>query len=228
VIDPAYLAEEEGRRELFAWFLQALGGYAVRGRRLLEIGSNVGLFLRVASDGGWEARGIEPSKWAVQMGREHYGVDLWEGTMEELEQPDGSADMIVMLDVLEHLIDPLSSLKRLRSLLDDEGLLVLSTVDLSGLHSRLRGGAWPWFIRSHLHYFSPEILHSMLRLSGFRMVEWDTVPRSFHLSYLAHRAASTLGPLGKAMDKVARVFDPRVPVGWLGDITFVAARPAAA
>jgi hypothetical protein len=130
-----------------------------------------------------------------------------------------------MLDVLEHLSHPVDGLSRLRKVIDDEGLLILSTVNLSGLHARLRDGNWPWFIRSHLHYFSPETLHATLSAAGFRMIQWEIVPRAFHLSYIAHRAAGAGSGLGEIAQRVAQVADPKLPVGWLGDIVFVAARP---
>jgi glycosyltransferase involved in cell wall biosynthesis/2-polyprenyl-3-methyl-5-hydroxy-6-metoxy-1,4-benzoquinol methylase len=225
VVDDMYLAEEQARRELFGWIADAMGGYALRGRKLLEVGANVGLFLAVAAERGWDVRGIEPSKWAVQEGVRKFGVALRQGVIEELDEPAGSADVIVMLDVLEHLGDPLEALRTLRGVVDDEGMLVLSTVNLSGLHARLRDGNWPWFIRSHLHYFSPETLHAMLKQAGFTMVQWEIVPRTFHLSYIVHRAAGSHGALGVAADKITRFIDPKLPVGWLGDIAFVAARP---
>ncbi|MCA1834601.1 MAG: bifunctional glycosyltransferase/class I SAM-dependent methyltransferase [Actinomycetota bacterium] len=225
VVDEAYLQEELARRELFGWILDAMGDYHTPGRRLIEIGSNMGLFLHVARNRGWQARGIEPSKWAVEQGVERYGVDLKQGTVEDLADEPKSADVVVMLDVLEHLSDPLDALKKLRPMLADDGLLVLSTVNLSGLHARLRDGNWPWFIRSHLYYFSEETLHAMLVHAGFKLVEWAIVPRSFHLSYIAHRAGESQGALGRAIKKASEVIDPKLPVGWLGDITFIAARP---
>jgi SAM-dependent methyltransferase len=225
VVDEDYLMEEANRRVLFEWFLRTLDAYALRGRNLFEVGSHVGLFLATARDAGWNARGIEPSKWAVQTGLERFGVDLRRGNVEELDEPDGSADVAVMLDVLEHLVDPLAALKAVRRVVDPEGLLVLSTVNLSGLHARLRKDRWPWFIRSHLHYFSPETLAAMLRDSGFRLVRWELVPRSFRLSYIAKRAREH-GAIGALLNGVGAVADPAVPLGWLGDIAFVAARPA--
>ena len=224
VVDEQYLREEESRRELFSWFVDALEAYVVPGRRLLEIGSNMGLFLSVAAKAGWDARGVEPSKWAVDEGRKRFAVNLEQGTLETIDEGKKS-DIVVMLDVLEHLVDPLEGLRKARRLTEDDGLLVLSTVNLSGLHARLRKERWPWFIRSHLHYFSEETLHSMLEAAGFRMVEWDIVPRSFHLSYITYRATSSHAGLGTLAEKAAKIADPKVPVGWLGDITFIAARP---
>jgi 2-polyprenyl-3-methyl-5-hydroxy-6-metoxy-1,4-benzoquinol methylase len=225
VVDENYLGEEQGRRELFAWVLRVMGGYLVRGDRLLEIGANVGLFLDTARRAGWSARGIEPSRWAVETGHERFGVDLEQMPLEQLADPPRSADAVVLLDVLEHVIDPLEALRRLRPLLDDEGLLALSTVNLAGLHGRLRGEKWPWLIRPHLHYFTPATLDALLREAGFRMVEWSLVPRSFHLSYLAGRMKSSLGPTGGASARLAHLIDVKVPVGWLGDVVLVVARP---
>lgn len=225
VVDEEYLKEEPARRELFAWFLRQIEAFPLNGKRLLEIGSNVGLFLDVARERGWDERGVEPSKWAVDEGILRFGVHLEQGTVEDLDLGPDAADVIVMLDVLEHLNDPLAALRDLRKMINEEGLLVVSTVNLDGLHSRLSGGDWPWFIRSHLHYFGRRTLTAMLRSAGFRLVEWRTAPRSFHLSYIAHRVEASHPRIGAAAAAVANVIDPRVPVGWLGDITFVAARP---
>lgn len=185
----------------------------------------MGLFLDVAGKAGWNAVGFEPSRWAVEEGRERFGVDLREGTLEQLAEPPGSFDAVTMLDVLEHLVDPLDALRRLREPLGDEGLLTLSTVNLSSIHARLRKDRWPWFIRPHLHYFTPETLHAMLRAAGFRLVEWTVVPRTFHASYIANRLASSLGAFGPTALAFSRVADIRLPVGWLGDVVLVHARP---
>jgi 2-polyprenyl-3-methyl-5-hydroxy-6-metoxy-1,4-benzoquinol methylase len=226
VVDPDYLAEEEGRRELFEWVLGVMGGYFVRGNRLLEIGSNVGLFLDTARRVGWGAQGIEPSRWAVEVARERFGVEVERKALEELDAPTGSADAVVLLDVLEHVVDPVAALRRLRPVLDDQGLLVVSTIDIAGLHARLRGERWPWLIRPHLHYFTPSTLRSILESAGFRMIEWSLVPRTFHLSYVANRARSNLGLLGEASTRLSELVDMKVPIGWLGDVVLLVARPA--
>ncbi|HVI34781.1 MAG TPA: bifunctional glycosyltransferase/class I SAM-dependent methyltransferase [Gaiellales bacterium] len=226
MVDERYLSEEKGRRELFRWVIDRLDGYLLPGRRLLEVGSNAGLFLSVAEHAGWDASGVEPSHWAVETGRRLFGVDLEQGTVETLDAEPGSRDAVVMLDVLEHLVDPLGTLRRLRSLLHEEGMLALSTVNVAGLHARVRHGRWPWFIRPHLHYFTPETLGMMLHEAGFTMVEWRVVPRTFHASYIAGRLASSHGAAGRAAQRATHVVDPRVPVGWLGDVVFVLARPA--
>jgi SAM-dependent methyltransferase len=226
VADENYLSEEAGRRELFEWVLDVTSSYPVRGQSLLELGANVGLLLDVARSRGWDAEGLEPSLWAVAEGRRRFGVELRQGAVEELDPPPGGADVVVMLDVLEHLTDPLGALRRLREAVEEEGLLVLSTVNVSSLHARVRGARWPWFIRPHLHYFSPQTLREMLERAGFQLVEWAVVPRSFHLSYVAGRLRKSSPVLGTAGARVAQLVDPAIPVGWLGDVVLAIARPA--
>jgi 2-polyprenyl-3-methyl-5-hydroxy-6-metoxy-1,4-benzoquinol methylase len=223
-VDRDYLAEEHERRQMFDWVLGRIEAYRIPGRRLLEIGASVGVLLSVAGERGWEAAGIEPSIWAVEHGRERFGVDLRRGSVETLEVEPRSADAVVMLDVLEHLPDPMDALRRMRSAVSDDGLLALSTVNVEGLHGRVRGSAWPWFIRAHLHYFRPRTLSRMLADAGFEIVECTTVPRTFHASYLLQRA--TRSPAGARLAAVARqVGDPKVPAGWMGDVTLILARP---
>ncbi|MEX0983742.1 MAG: bifunctional glycosyltransferase/class I SAM-dependent methyltransferase [Actinomycetota bacterium] len=224
VVDEEYLDEEPQRRELFGWIVDRMGHFTHRAQRLLEVGSNVGLFLSVARDAGWEVTGVEPSAWAVKEGTDRFGVDIRRGTVETLDVEHGSVDAIVMLDVLEHLSDPMDALRRLRPFVHKDGLLALSTVNVESLHSRLRKGGWPWFIRSHLHYFRPPTLVHMLADAGFDVVEWKIVPRSFHVSYVLHRAGASF-PGGRLLTSAARVADPKIPVGWLGDVTLVIARP---
>ena len=226
VVDETYLVEEQGRRELFGWILDSIASYHLPGRRLLELGAHVGLFLDEAARHGWEATGFEPSAWAVEEGRRRFGVDLRPGAVEDVPAAAGPAASVVLLDVLEHVVDPVAALGRLRDVVHAEGLLTLTTINVAGAHARVRKDDWPWFIRPHLHYFSPETLDATLRKARFRPVEFARVPRAFHLSYLAGRLAPSSPTLARLARGAARVGDVRVPVGWLGDIVLVHARPA--
>ncbi|HJS73954.1 MAG TPA: hypothetical protein VJ921_06685, partial [Vicinamibacteria bacterium] len=71
VEDPEYFASESERRESFRAALARIEGLGLvrPPGRLLEIGSSVGLFLEEAQRMGWDARGIEPSRWAAETAR---------------------------------------------------------------------------------------------------------------------------------------------------------------
>ena len=223
--DEVYLDQEDARRELFAWAVKKMNGFAVPERRLLEFGSHLGLFLDTARQGGWMARGVEPSAWAVRTGRKRFGVAIEQGRIEDVETPVDPYGAVVMFDVLEHVLNPIAALQTARRCVDDDGIVVVSTVNIDSIHGRLRRGRWPWFIRPHLWYYTPETLIEHLHAADLEAVEWFTVPRWFSLSYVLERGADVLGPLGKAIQPVTKVADPRLPMGWLGDIVLVIARP---
>lgn len=223
--DEIYLDQESARRELFAWAVEKLNGYVVPEKRLIEFGSHLGLFLDTARAGGWMARGVEPSAWAVTTGRKRFGVAIEQGHIENIEEPRDRYGAVVMFDMLEHVINPMEALAAARRCVHEDGIVLISTINIDSIHGRLRKGNWPWFIRPHLWYYTPETLLHHLDEAGFDVVSWDSVPRDFNLSYVLDRGADVLGPLGKALEPVSRVIDPRLPTGWLGDIIMVMARP---
>jgi hypothetical protein len=76
---------------------------------------------------GYEASGIELSPWVASYGRDTFGVSVGVGTVETLQAEPASLDSIVMFDVLEHLSDPVSSIRRCLELLKLDGLLLIQT-----------------------------------------------------------------------------------------------------
>lgn len=222
--DRVYEDEETGRRELFEWVVDRMNEHYVPDKRLIEFGSHMGMFLDTARDGGWLARGVEPSAWSVKTGKKRFGVALEQGTIEGVETPIDPYQAVVMLDMLEHVTDPHAALGAARRVIADEGLLALSTIDISSIHAKVRKHRWPWFIRPHLWYYTPETLFDHVERAGFEPVAWHTVPRWFHLSYVLERGESVLGPVANALEPITKLADPRIPTGWLGDIVLLLAR----
>jgi SAM-dependent methyltransferase len=224
VVDDAYLGQEPARREHFGWVLDQMARFHRSGDRLTEIGAHVGLFLAVAGERGWDASGIEPSAWAVAEGVARFGVSLRKGSIEKLRVKRNTTDALVLLDVLEHVMDPVGDLRRLRPMLAPDGLLVVSTINSAGIHARTSARRWPWFTRAHLYYPGPVQLTLMLERAGYELVTWQLMPRSMQLSYIADRAGNRPG--ASAMRRVSRLVDPRLPAGLLGDSALICARPS--
>lgn len=101
------------------------------------------------------------------------------GAMTDLQVSQGAPfDAIVLGDVLEHLADPVAVLARLRSMLGDDGHLVLSVPNVSHWSAlfHLMNGRWPaqdsgLFDRTHLRFFTHQSLLDTLREAGFAQVK---------------------------------------------------------
>ena len=78
-----------------------------------------------------------------------------------------SYDVVTAIEVLEHAIDPLAELRRIRKMLRPGGVLLLTTGNAAPFASRLT--RWPYVIPEiHVSFFEPATLVHALRSCGFR------------------------------------------------------------
>lgn len=143
--------------------------------KLLDIGCALGYFLATAKKRGWEVSGIELSKFYTQKVRE-LGCEVSLGTLEDVKFEPSLFDIITMWHVLEHLQDPMATLKEAHRILKNNGLLVLETPNFASKSSRMLKEDWK-YIRppEHLYYFTEDTLKKMLEKVGFKIIKTETV-----------------------------------------------------
>jgi SAM-dependent methyltransferase len=138
-----------------------LGG--LDGVRWLDFGAgNGGLVRYVTSFTQATAVGFEEGSIARR------ARDLGIPVISEMSDDDqGSFDVVTAIEVLEHTLDPVAELRRIRGLLRPGGLLLLTTGNAAPYASRLT--RWPYVIPEiHVSFFEPATLERALRASGFR------------------------------------------------------------
>lgn len=146
-------------------------GGSVPGRapRILDVGCGNGEFLARMRCLGWDCEGIDIDPGAVKVAKAA-GLSVRLATLADLvrEGPERRFDAIALDHVLEHLYDPVGSLRTARKLLSPGGFVWIATPNLSGLGHRTFGRAWrPLDPPRHLVLFSPDALRSALRSAGF-------------------------------------------------------------
>ncbi|MBU1727071.1 MAG: class I SAM-dependent methyltransferase [Candidatus Omnitrophica bacterium] len=95
--------------------------------RLLEIGCARGVFLDLAKKNEYEVSGIEMNSYAVNYAKEKFGLNVEKKSIEELDTKACLFDIIVALDVIEHLLNPKLLLEKSRGLLKPGGILLIGT-----------------------------------------------------------------------------------------------------
>jgi 2-polyprenyl-3-methyl-5-hydroxy-6-metoxy-1,4-benzoquinol methylase len=129
--------------------------------RYLEIGVGQGMLYRHFADAGWRAAGVDPGDWAAS----------FPGVVRSIDDIDVGRrfDMIVAMDVLEHVRDPVAMVRRLRGLAAPGARLFMAFPNRVSLRARVRRGRWR-MVRplGHLHFFSPRSARLMLKKAG-----WD-------------------------------------------------------
>ena len=184
------------RRE-FAHTVEFIRQYRPGGR-LLEIGCAYGFFLQEAAP-FYDIQGLEISQEAAAFCR-HRGLPVLTGAADEATFAQlGRFDVIVLLDVIEHLVDPVHTLGLCRRHLADGGVILLTTGDFSSLYARLAGRRWRLMTPpQHLWYFTPESLRRLAAPLGLQMAACDHPWKLVPISLISFQFARLLGAQAKA------------------------------
>ncbi len=224
VEDPDYEREAQGRVRTFTRLLDRLEQIRSRGR-LADIGCYTGVFLELARQRGWETLGVEPSEWAARKAEEK-GLTVVNKPLRHAALPADSFDVVTLWDVIEHLHDPLGTLREIRRVLRPGGLLALSTMNAGSLFAKALGSSWPWYMRMHLYYFTRGTISEMLKAAGFDLVSTEQHKRIVSLRYFIEKASCQIPALATLGLWIARPFGRFAITVDFGDIMNVyAARP---
>ena len=187
---------------------QALGVTDGRGRRLLDVGCAAGFLLDVAAERGWEVAGVELSRHAAAFANERIGNVVRNGTLEAARFDSDSFDAVVMLDIVEHVPDPVGLLREAARVLKPGGILLLSAPNVRSISARLAGRRWFHFKRDHVVLFSSPTLLQALEAGGLDCFRIQRNGKMVSLNYLFARLKTYVPALGRFV--LATVGRPRL------------------
>jgi 2-polyprenyl-3-methyl-5-hydroxy-6-metoxy-1,4-benzoquinol methylase len=153
-------------------WLSALLKYKLPPGRTLELGSAHGGFVALMQWAGFEASGLELSPWVVDFARRTFDVPMLLGTLERQQITAGSLDAIALMDVLEHLPDPVGTMRRALELLKPDGLLLIQTpCYVEGrTYADMVSASDPFLEQlkaiQHLYLYSPRAIRMLFRDLG--------------------------------------------------------------
>jgi SAM-dependent methyltransferase len=80
-------------------------------------------------------------------------------------------DLIILFQVLEHLAEPLVTLRQSADLLAPGGVMVVAVPNFSSWQARVLGRSWFHLdVPRHLHHFSPPVLAAAFETVGLKVV----------------------------------------------------------
>jgi SAM-dependent methyltransferase len=148
--------------------------------RLLEVGCAGGAFLDAARAAGYDVTGVEFSSEAARFARDRFGLDVRTGTLVEMDFSADCFDIVYAGDVIEHLPDPLRTVKEMKRILKPGGILVLvCPTQTNTIYSRLGFALFTLLGKRaevhlppyHLFEYRPHSLRKLLEHSGFTLVQ---------------------------------------------------------
>lgn len=139
--------------------------------RVLELGAGDGERLRRLRARGWQVEGQDVDPDADVFSLRHEGVAVHLGPLEGLALAPASYDAIVMSHVIEHVPDPLATLRTCAALLKPGGKVVAVTPNTASFGARRYGAAWMALEPPrHLHLFNAVNLAELARQAGYGRV----------------------------------------------------------
>lgn len=110
---------------------------------------------------------------------------------DDLSVIKGKYDYLYFGDVIEHLVTPIPTLKRVKKLLKKEGKIVFSIPNMAHISVRLMllGGKFEYgetglLDKTHLHFYTYDELQRVISSAGYEFYKLDTVKKDFPESVL--------------------------------------------
>jgi 2-polyprenyl-3-methyl-5-hydroxy-6-metoxy-1,4-benzoquinol methylase len=166
--DQGYLNYADMKKALQPHFqrrLQTLEAQGPLRGKILDVGCAAGYFLEEAQQRGWRISGMELSQEMAHNAEQLLHIPIYTTLTAVLDQ---DFDAITLWEVIEHLPDPIGTLRQLRDRLRPGGVLMLSTPNNGHWQAIRAKEQWIGYRPpSHLQYFTRETLADSLHRAGF-------------------------------------------------------------
>ena len=106
------------------------------------------------------------------------------GQFDPLDYQEGYFDYVTMDQVIEHVVDPVETLKGVSRILKPGGRLIASTPNAQGWGAAFFGRKWlNWHAPYHLHFFSRRSFHLAAEKAGLEIDSVKCITPSFWLYF---------------------------------------------
>ncbi len=177
-------------------------------RRILDVGCGDGLFFDKLQSLG-TVTGVEGDPRTMSAGGK-WRNQIYCGWFDYQFRPQNKFDAILMLDILEHMPDPLAALKHARSLLHDHGVLIATVPAFMSLWTSHDD------LNHHVMRYTRNFFDPLVRDGGFAIVESRYL---FHWTCPAKLAIRL-----KEKWFGAKPASPTVPATWINHVCYALSR----
>jgi SAM-dependent methyltransferase len=178
-----YLSIYRNYFQLLAKRLQSYG-LPFEGLKVLDVGCFTGDFLELLRKRGADVYGLELQDEAVKIANQKLPGRVFKADVFSKDFPQLQFDIVSVLGVIEHVVDPIGLLVRLSGLIRPRGTLLLQTPDSGSALARLMGKHWPPYAPvEHINLFSKKSLRLLLQRLRYEDIafkaHWKTLPFAY-------------------------------------------------
>lgn len=132
----------------------------------LDIGSGHGAVPHLLREYGFSSEGLELDLELAEASAQYYNLKIYPESFEDFKTSK-KYDLITTFHVMEHVLDPDQFLKKIRVMLNDDGILNIEVPIIDIIYT---GELKSFFWLPHINTFSIKTLASLLRKNGFKIL----------------------------------------------------------
>lgn len=192
-----YSTEIDGLKKTYLKLVnKALKGKSFK-KSIFEVGGGNGFFLEAAKDSHFaQVAGVEPSTEAINAARADIKPHMIASMMRDGVLKENSFQVGAMFHTLDHLSDPVTTLKDCLRALEPGGVFVVAIHNERSWSARLMGERSPIIDVEHTHLYTLKSGEALFRKIGFTDVRSGTYNNHYSLAYILH-----LIPISRAFRK---------------------------
>ncbi len=190
-----YISHTDTRRNLFEKLyhvvrsislkrkLKLINSFSSEEKNLLDVGCGTGDFLQIAQQNNWTVSGIEPNDKAREIANTKTNNSVY-NTEHLLEFSEHSFDIITLWHVLEHLPKLDEHISIVKSLLKEQGTLIIAVPNYKSFDAYYYKNFWAAFdVPRHLWHFSQDSISELFLKENMEVIK--TVPMKFDSYYVS-------------------------------------------
>jgi 2-polyprenyl-3-methyl-5-hydroxy-6-metoxy-1,4-benzoquinol methylase len=189
--------QESGEHAIDAYAVFLSKSLITNRMKVLDFGAATGALVAQLRNRGIDADGVELSPEARLHCLQQRGFELI-ASLDEVDS--GLYDIVILIEVIEHVTQLHATLSRLRDILKPGGIIFITTPNLDGYRALIEKGMWAEARKKfHLFLFSLASLSFHLSHTGFgaiRRINYGPVQRRGIKFWLMARAAQLVGLSG--------------------------------
>lgn len=206
-----YISHDSQKQNIFTIVYKCARYFAIRkkysiidkyskGKRLLDIGCGTGELINYCSQNGYQVQGVEPNFKARKFAVEKYNLKISDDISSEY-LTGNLFDCITLWHVLEHVDQPVETLRQITKLLTPEGILIIAVPNSNSWDALHYKKYWAAFdLPRHLSHFTYQTLNFLTEQNNYRLVKY--LPQkidAFYISLLSEQYKTGRKNLHKAI-----------------------------
>jgi SAM-dependent methyltransferase len=147
-----------------------LGPEKAGARIALDIGSGYGFFSQAALSQGFKVIAVNPASSENRIFQQLNGFEPIPQFFEEVDFGAQKFDLVIASQILEHLLDPLDVLVKIRNLLKPEGVIAIAVPNVDAILIKILKSKSSFLgLPEHIIHFSRKGLEAILQRAGFQV-----------------------------------------------------------